>query len=199
MIEAVMAALAFGTVWFWTLLILSIILITAFVENERGVGAFICLVLTIGILSISFPLIREVLHHPGKTLLYVLAYFVAGTIWGVVKWFLYVRKQLEAYQERKANTMNARGIKEMTPALAVELRSYASVPQVRENKSKVMFWMTYWPFSGLWTLINDPVRRIFKFIYTSIQEWLQGISNRAFKGVQEELKIADTVPKPRRD
>jgi hypothetical protein len=63
-------------------------------------------------------------------------------------------------------------------------------PQVREHKSDIMLWMTYWPFSCVWTLINDPIRKIFRTIYANIAKSLQSISDRMFKGAIADLELA---------
>ncbi len=57
-------------------------------------------------------------------------------------------------------------------------------PMVRFNKTKILTWMIYWPWSAIWTVINDPIKRIFKFIYNVVQDYLQSISNRIFRHVQ---------------
>jgi hypothetical protein len=48
--------------------------------------------------------------------------------------------------------------------------------------------MTYWPWSALWTLINDPVRRFFCWIYEQISGVLQEISDRAFQNIENEME-----------
>jgi hypothetical protein len=67
---------------------------------------------------------------------------------------------------------------------------YQMPPQAREHKSDIMLWMTYWPFSCLWTIINDPIRKIFRTIYTHIATSLQKISDRMFKGAMADLALA---------
>jgi hypothetical protein len=54
-------------------------------------------------------------------------------------------------------------------------------PMVSDNKSRIMGWMTYWPWSALWTLINDPIRRFYRWAYTQLRGLLQGMSDKAFK------------------
>lgn len=61
-------------------------------------------------------------------------------------------------------------------------------PLVRENKARIVAWMSYWPASMAWTLIDDPVRRIFMSIYESIGGSLQRISDRRFAGIEDAYK-----------
>jgi hypothetical protein len=60
-------------------------------------------------------------------------------------------------------------------------------PLVRENRSKVMRWIGYWPISLLSWLFNDMIRRIVKLIYNKIAERLQAIANRVFARVKDDL------------
>lgn len=55
---------------------------------------------------------------------------------------------------------------------------------VEKNKGRIISWMTYWPWSMLWTLLNDPIRRIMKHIYYAIRGLLIKIAANVF-GVSE--------------
>jgi len=59
---------------------------------------------------------------------------------------------------------------------------------VANNWSKFSIWGLYWPFSMLWTLIDDPIKRIFKFIIMNVVGGgLQLFANRAASKVKDEL------------
>jgi hypothetical protein len=193
---ALAVAFAFGTVTFWVMLFIAFCIVTAFVENDRGVAAFF--VLTVAAVLLlnrhTADLLYFIGHHPGRTAAYILAYFAAGTVWGIVKWFLHVTKKLEEYKEKKARFLRNEHATEITPDLVKGFKSYMGTsysdgqpPQVHEHKSDIMMWMTYWPFSGLWTLVNDPVRRAFRAIYRSIASSLQSMSDRLFKNAVAEM------------
>jgi hypothetical protein len=47
--------------------------------------------------------------------------------------------------------------------------------------------MSYWPWSLLWTILDDPVRKAFLGIYHYIQEFLQEISDRVFQGIEVDF------------
>jgi hypothetical protein len=64
-------------------------------------------------------------------------------------------------------------------------------PSVSRCKSQIITWMTYWPWSALWTLINDPVRRFFCWAYEQLSGTLQAISNRAFQDIENEMEDND--------
>jgi hypothetical protein len=63
-----------------------------------------------------------------------------------------------------------------------------AVPQAKNEKARITRWMSFWPMSALWTLINDPIRRAFEEIYHLISKALQEISDAAFADV---VKLGD--------
>jgi hypothetical protein len=67
-------------------------------------------------------------------------------------------------------------------------------PTAAENRARIVAWMTFWPASMTWTLINDPVRRFFAAAYDAIVGLLQGISNRAFRDFHQAWKIREDAP-----
>jgi hypothetical protein len=151
------------------------------------------------------PIIKFVLSDPKRTALLVLAYFAVGAIWGVVKWVFFVHSQLEQYNEAKARFLAENKLTAIdTPKAAFDFREFISRrfsrvevnPQVSNHKADVTFWMSYWPFSALWTLINDPVRKFFRMIYTYLQGTMQSISDRMFKHASAELGMADNYAPP---
>jgi hypothetical protein len=63
-------------------------------------------------------------------------------------------------------------------------------PMVRDNKTRCISWMAYWPASMAWTLVDDPVRRAFVALYDSIGGSLQHISDRRFAGIEDTYKAS---------
>jgi hypothetical protein len=98
----------------------------------------------------------------------LVVYILAGTVWSVIKWWFFVRKNRREQEESKKKHPNS-----------VTIR----IPQVGDYKSKITTWMTFWPLSLLWTMIDDPIRAIFLHIYHGISNKLQAIANNAFKDV----------------
>lgn len=70
-------------------------------------------------------------------------------------------------------------------------------PLVSDHKARILTWMSYWPWSCLWTLLNDPIRKLFKHIYYRIKGTLQKMSDRVFRSIDAELSEdndVDAVP-----
>lgn len=56
-------------------------------------------------------------------------------------------------------------------------------PNPRRYKGRITTWMTYWPWSLVWTMINDPIRKAFNMIFRKLSTVFSGISEGAFKGM----------------
>jgi len=57
---------------------------------------------------------------------------------------------------------------------------YGKKPVATENKAKITAWMAFWPCSALSTLLNDPIRRLFKFLFKLFQNLFQRMSDWVF-------------------
>jgi len=195
----------FGTFWFWMLVVVELIVLFAFIDNESGIGASLS-VLTFGALLQWFgnvDIIQYIKSYPLFILSCAGAYFALGAVWGVVKWWIFCRDRLEDYEEARDSFLKENKVPAGTKVVPVELRldwkrklksSYrtqglAEVPQVRTHKAKIMNWMTFWVISIIWSFINDFVKRIFRTIYQRLSSFLQGISDKMFGSVKDDLEM----------
>ena len=164
--------LMLGGIWFWLIVLVSIISITALMENEKNVIADIIFVATIfalykfGCQEPIRNLWNFISTHALLSVGLFLLYFLAGTGYSIVKWALYVSDGKQHLID-KGKTF------------------YASQWTPDEHKSKIMHWMIYWPISGIWTLISNPIVKLFNKIFNSIKVVYQNISNKIMKDMVE--------------
>lgn len=163
-----METLAFGVFaitgfWVWLCVALWVILSLTYIEKESGVGVFFIFLVFVVLFHLGgvFNVLLAVFSNPVTTVLSVLTYFVAGTLWTLTKFKLFVRrKRIEinaaidegAYDGRYGNSLES-AIKHLS---------------VQANRYSIMRWAIWWPFSLLWTIIRDVVRDIFDWILTEI-------------------------------
>jgi len=153
-----------------------------------------------------FDIMRYVADNLLTSTLYVLGYLVVGIIWSFLKWFSYLMKFRDKFRETKTAFLIKRGVhlengqplpyntavpEHLKQDFAQYLREqYAyktdylelkngQKPVASKNKKKITAWMAFWPCSVISTLLNDPVRRVFRFLFN------------LFKGLYQ--KLADTV------
>jgi hypothetical protein len=166
---------AFGTLWFWLLIILTFILITTFVEKEEqsGTGATIILIISVFLIGIfgNFESFKNIFNYavtnPWTVLGFFALYVVLGIVWSFFKWYFYLSTIKEEVKEKKENCIKFYR-QEIDISLSV-------------NKNRVIVWMSYWPFSIIWTLINDPIKKLYRYILHKISGLYQKISDRMFK------------------
>lgn len=76
------------------------------------------------------------------------------------------RDDIEVKKTWYANTTSYRG------------NSLTEKPRASNNKSRIISWMAFWPFSMVGTLINDPIRRAFNFLFNSLKALYQKMADR---------------------
>lgn len=212
-----------GGLGFWLATIVLLGLWIAAVENERSFWATICVVAWFAGLQFlsQVDLWTWLKGNVDLLALFVVSYFVLGAVWGIVKWYLFVKKAAldseEKYRDFRMAFLRRSGVPDATLETQVpgnlrkawqtelnERRTYYSggitveVPVARQHKGTILNWMTFWPASLTWTLLNDPVRAAFRHIYSHIARTLQDISNRAFADMKNlhQADITEEAPEP---
>ena len=51
-------------------------------------------------------------------------------------------------------------------------------PRASKNKSRIVAWMSLWPFSVVGTILNDPIRRLFNFLFNWFKALYQQMADR---------------------
>lgn len=199
---------AIGSLWFWVLLAVEAALLIGLVAIKQGVFATLSLLVAATLLAVwgDLNVYGYVIVHPWTVLLGIAGYFVAGTAWSVVKWWLFVRDQRARYDDmrevfcREHRLADGRIPENLAGAWRDRLKAESLrgkkievPPLVREHKANILYWMCYWPFSLVWTILNDPVRKTFLYIYRQIQDHMQAISDRVFAGVEKDFPEEGTM------
>lgn len=60
-------------------------------------------------------------------------------------------------------------------------------PKASKFKRKIIFWMTYWPFSLIHSVFNDMLRFIWSEIYSTFANIFQKISDRKFRDIDTDF------------
>ena len=196
-----------GTFWFWALIVAEIVLLFVFVEYENGFGATVSLLVALAALQWmgNVDIIAYMVDHPMKIGAAVVAYFLLGAVWGVVKWWIYCKDLFDEYNECKLEWLAEKGVsdtKVVPDHLKGEFKEFlsrknnsrysdpklGSPPKVSENKAMILRSMTFWWISMLWSFLEDFVKRGFRIIYQKLVHFMQSISDKMFSSVDEDLK-----------
>jgi len=208
MFTTLAALFALGTLAFWILVFIDFVIITALVENESGTWATIVAIASIFGLNYLWkvPVLKVIHDNPLHTAELIGLYFLLGAGWSIFKWWTFLHKQTKRYEDFKAEFLEKRNAKTLTPELAVvleaelieknrfageEKRVHSVPPSAREFKSDLTRWATYWPFSMVGFALNDIVRKAWNYVYDLLQGTYQRISNHMFRGAVADRELAN--------
>lgn len=134
------------------------------------------------------------------TTLFVLGYLIAGVVWSFLKWNEKVKKVFgefkavkDKYIAKKGKIETQEEVKDFSSYL-VDKTTWRSgsfygrktmaeiveviTPKGIDNKSTIVAWISYWPLSLLATLLNNPFRRLFEYVYTLVSGLYDRISKK---------------------
>jgi hypothetical protein len=216
---------AFG-LWWWLVVVAMSCLIIYNIDKDRGLWAtFFLVVGGLSLLLFGDPELPAWLaSNPGVILFAAFLYFAIGSLWGLVKWYLYVTDRRSDYDDMKRQWLRERNQDPCGPIpedlkqqwtehlktksqyvfyttqkvqrsggnghtweATEQVANVRIAPAAWENKSRISRWMTFWPWSMVWTLLDDIVRNIFKRIQRALNELMERISTRAFRGTEDDV------------
>ena len=191
----------FGNFIIWSLLTLawggSLLYL---VENSHSGWATFTVAVTLVFLQVctNFQPLTLAYQHPTSALGYAFLYLVAGIGVGIFKWWRFTVNVNIGYQV-KIDTMLLRDGKKFDELTTEAQDSYLSAAvrdvtkhefdyplHLYQHKARITTWMTYWPVTGLWTLLKDPIRSFYLYTYEQIESTLQAIADRALARVKPE-------------
>lgn len=168
-----------GSFWFWTLVIATICVMIYTEEmddSNAGVYSVLELALFFGILywfgakEFVVNIFSYILHNPFQTLGWILAYAICGVIYGTYRWYDYCIELKNRHIKYQTYDLTSKGIIALTP-------------QILDNKSRFMRWMWFWPVLGIWTLLHDPLQKLYTAIFNFVSSYLQKIADKIFSSI----------------
>lgn len=148
--------------------------------------------------------------HGVFTLVYVGAYVAVGIVWSFIKWFSYLMSFRDAFRTQKEAFFKSKGLDGLLATAPVPEEHQAAFkdfiqhnvrwtgehraqlfdlerPRASKNKARITAWASFWPFSFVGTLLNDPVRRLFNLLFNWFKALYQQMSDWVFRN-DGELK-----------
>lgn len=173
-----MQFLLFGTFWFWFIIVICVAIVIrlaeAFEEHPESGWAGFTILITLVLLSIfgNWEFFKKILlfvkDNPFTIFGCILIYIIIGIVWSFFKWYNYLRKIRDEIKDKRERGSSPTS----TP-----------IPKFDEEKALIISWMTYWPFSMLWTLMHNLIRDVFNFI----SDQLKGAYEKVIKNLFKEL------------
>lgn len=204
-----------GSPFFFILVSVVFLLILAAIEYEKPGLASLSLLATFWCLGYwgDFNVISAARLYPVQAVFALVGYFLIGVLWTVGKWWFFVTGRRAKYDELKAQYIEEklnlpRDSHRIPDDKKADLQTFIQRkgsyyggditvrPKAREHKSRIMTWLTYWPWSMFWTLLSDPVKRIWKWSYDRLQTIFESISSRAYRGTEEDMPVVKATTNP---
>jgi len=205
----------FATPVLLVLLIALIIAISIAVEVEREGWATTFFSAAIALLLWHFwtDIWGWISMNPTDTFIFTGGYIAAGVIWALIKWKSYISvssrhfKMLGETFKKEVGQIGAnwrRWIDTLNKNYRqLRVKSYVTFNErdepediitkltisAKDKKSTIVAWIAYWPMSIAATLLNDPIRRFFSWIYDRISGVFQRMSNNSTKGLAEAVSM----------
>lgn len=199
---------AFGSLFWWLLILGASALIVLGLDQDKPristavlAGTFLALFIFGDARETIWPYLQL---NPYKITIFLLGYLVIGGVYGIYRWWVECTNHNYNFENFTRNFLKDYGKtgtvvdEELKPAFVSAMLNSkfkiwnkaenAYVPEARiwawDNKGRIISWMTYWPWSLVWHVLNDFFRRIFRRMYQCITAVLDGITKRVFaKGV----------------
>lgn len=171
-----MQFLLFGTFWSIFLIALTVIIVVSLIEAKddesheywAGFTIIIALVL-LGIFG-NWEFFKNILifirDNPWIAVGYLMIYIILGLGWSFIKWYLYLNEKRKYFRKHTYSNRD--------------------MPKFNENKSRIVAWMMYWPFSVLWNMTHNLFRDVFTFLSEQLKGAYEKIVKNMFKEFEKE-------------
>lgn len=113
--------------------------------------------------------------HPWQAIGYGAGYFLVGAVWSIVKWW---RHEVARVESVRSEFDHHDKFRKPDDTWTEYIRHRKS--NVADYKGIITAWITFWPFSAVWTLLDDPIRRLCARIYKELYGVYQRISDKVW-------------------
>ncbi len=188
-----------GGIWFWVLSLLFTIAIIKLLNSEEY-GIITVVTVVAGVVYYLTGRGGEVVSYymkdPVAFLTHVGLYLAIGIVYSTFKWFLFIREKKNTYIEDKKVFMERESNKDKEESVLKEewKKSFGDFKRFTMyltpscNKSKIGYWIAYWPWSLLWLVLCDFISGLTSFIVRKLGFIYSSISKGQFSDIEDDLK-----------
>jgi len=185
-----------GGVWFYSLLIIESILLMWCLEKDEPWFANGCIIIFFAALWIlgDFNIFAWLKNNPDKFIMNGIAYVLIGLIYSVLKYTLYLTDKKRKYDKvlneffKEYGITSIDRIPECNRNTCADKLERVRLPDFVDSTKSIIFWMMYWPWSAVWTLLNNPIKWIFEEVYEIMSGLFRRIHEKIIGKRQKQLK-----------
>jgi len=169
-----------GGAWFWILIGIALGAITISVEARRPNGVYATIAFLAGMVVFmsagswgNFHLaVVYAQQNPLSLIGWIALYLLIGLLWSAVRWQVYLRNKRRRILDELRSSITGTVFGARTPTAS-------------EHRDDIIMWMSFWPFSIWWRIIEDPVRWAFVSLYEWCEAGFDRIAKASFAEVEE--------------
>jgi hypothetical protein len=157
-------------------------------EEEGLASGIVSFVLALLLWNYGKDIWSFVSTNIATTVYFSVGYVILGMGWSILKWNEFVKKKVADFKKLRAQYMDTNDkFKESDPIHMKSLCDYLrnngfkvwgsdvksmkdivvkSMPNGADNKGSIIAWISYWPLSLTATLLNNPFRRLWLYVYS---------------------------------
>lgn len=192
---------ALWAVGWWIVMIAGAITLLTLTEFESYAWTGIVFFGLLAFLQLSsFNILGWITANPVSFVVLIAGYAAVGVVYSMLKWrFSFLRRERERYDELESKFKEVADSDDRVKVGTyrneedndtIDKAAWLSragwcweTVKVRYNKARITAWIGYWPWSLLWTLIDDPIRKMAEWLYATFKGWYEALQANAFKGV----------------
>lgn len=177
------------------ILLIPFILLCILSELERFGLATLAMIVTLAAFQFLHfaDVFGFVTHHIVESLIGVAVWMAIGVAWSFAKWFFHLMNFRDKFRELRTKWFIDNKLDPTQPLpenlkdevgdltqLGWSYRSWHNMqkPRAADNKSRIIGWMAFWPFSMVGTLLNDPIRKLFTWIFNHLKGLYQKMADK---------------------
>jgi hypothetical protein len=201
-----------------TIIAILLVILTITVEIEESGWATTLASISIALVVWKYwdPIWSWAVSSPWQVLGFIGVYIGFGLIWSIIKWAAYVKSYTRLFNSTKLDFEAKYGsvgenwitwtekirsneqLKSFNPYLyyvsrstTVEELAKTLILTTDNKKSVIVSWISYWPLSILGTIMNDPFRRLFTWIYNSFSGLYGKIGKDSTSNLMDGVTISE--------
>jgi hypothetical protein len=172
-------------------------------EKEGWATTFVSLGIALLMWNYRSDIWEVVSQNPWPTVGFVVSYIIIGIVWSFIKWTTYVKRTLGRIKKvkdefiaehKEINDGNRAEFNKMIEKLRLKDSSGYTIsvydkttlddiikkvtPVASEKKTIITAWISYWPMSLVGTLLNNPFRQFFEWLYDNLSGYYDKITNK---------------------
>lgn len=161
--------------------VLAIFLFVAAANDSFGVAFWLTV---LGLAALQLITVADpwswVKSHPYTIGILLAAYFPAGVLWSLFRWWKTLQKAaVDIRSDRGRFTPSG-----IYPTWEEWVKGH--LPKASLNKDRIICWITYWPFSAAAYLLLDLLQEIGEWVYAKISRLYQSLADRVAASLKDD-------------